>query len=39
MSCFPGEKGKSPFPGEQSPGWDLLKEDLDFADSQIQGRN
>ena len=33
------EKGKSLFPGLQSMRWDLLKEDLDFADVQIQGRN
>ena len=39
MSYFPSEKGKSPFPGVQSTRRDLLKEDLDFADVRIQGRN
>lgn len=39
MSYFPSKKGKSLFPGVQSTRWDLLKEDLDFADVQILGRN
>ena len=39
MSYFPSEKGKSLFPGVQSTRRDLLKEDLDFADVRIQGRN